>query len=329
MQDMHQRTIDYLRVSLTDRCNFRCRYCMPKQGVVLRDHYEILRYEELLRLIVLFGQRGIRKVRLTGGEPLVRKGIVEFIRTLAGLGSLEDISLTTNGSLLAQSAAALKEAGLRRINISLDTVDPERFTEITGGCGRVEKVLEGLNEALRVGFQPVKINVVLSEAFQESDLHWFLELVRQKPVHVRFIEYMPIGPVALKGGLQIAEIKRLLAQLAKSPLLPLKNVVYGQGPARYYHLADSRGTFGFIAPLTEHFCGECNRLRLTADGKLKPCLLGEAEIDLAGPLRGGASDQELLQLFDRAVCQKPSGHALCAGSENPVQRKRGMSQIGG
>ncbi len=329
MQDMHQRTIDYLRVSLTDRCNFRCRYCMPKQGVVLRDHYEILRYEELVRLITLFGQHGIRKVRLTGGEPLVRKGIVEFIRTLAGLGSLDDLSMTTNGSLLAGSAAALKEAGLRRINISLDTVDPKRFAEITGGCGRVEKVLDGLDEALRVGFQPVKINVVLSASFQESDLNWFLELVRRKPVHVRFIEYMPIGPVTLKGGLQIAEVKRLITQLAKNSLLPLKTAVYGQGPARYYRLPDSIGTFGFIAPLTEHFCGDCNRLRLTADGKLKPCLLGDEEVDLAGPLRAGASDQELLQLFDLAVCRKPSGHALCSGGENAPKRKRGMSQIGG
>lgn len=324
MQDTQHRTIDYLRVSVTDRCNFRCRYCMPHDGIALRDHREILRYEELLYLINLFSKQGLRNVRITGGEPLVRKGLAGFIRELHKLGTLDDLSMTTNGSLLGPAAAELKAAGLRRVNISLDTVDPLRFREITGGVGKLSEVLDGIEQALTVGLQPVKINAVLSEALREDDLLWFLKLASRRPVHIRFIEYMPIGAGAVNGGFSVAAVKQFLQREAgdwQQAELP------GEGPARYYQLPGFAGTFGFIAALTEHFCADCNRLRLTADGKLKPCLLAEQEIDLAGPLRAGAADEELLKLLADAVALKPSGHLLAAGDARA--RSRGMSQIGG
>ncbi len=327
MKDAYQRNIDYLRVSVTDRCNYRCLYCMPPSGVALREHREILRYEELLRLIALFGRGGIRKVRLTGGEPLVRKGLSGFIRSLVALGTIEDLSLTTNGSLLAEHAAELKRAGLQRVNISLDTLDPQRFAAITGGRGRVEDVIAGIEAALTVGLAPLKLNAVLSECFQPSDLEWFLRLAYRSPVHVRFIEYMPIGNGSVRGGLSIEKVKALLAKAAGAKLQPLEKKTFGQGPARYYGLPGLQGSFGFIAPLTEHFCAECNRLRLTADGKLKPCLLSAEEVDLAAELRAGADDERLLALFRAAVERKPDGHKL--GNGEVASCQRGMSQIGG
>lgn len=327
MQDTYHRNIDYLRVSVTDRCNYRCLYCMPPSGVALREHRDILRYEEFLRLIDIFGRAGIRKIRLTGGEPLVRKGLSGFIRSLTALGTIEDLSLTTNGSLLAEKADELKKAGLQRVNISLDTVDPLRFKAITGNCGRIEDVIAGIDAALQADLTPLKLNVVLSESFQPSDLEWFLRLTYQKPVHVRFIEYMPIGNGSIKGGLSIEKVKALLAKAAGETLQTLEKKMLGQGPARYYSLPGLKGSFGFIAPLTEHFCAECNRLRLTADGKLKPCLLSDEEVDLAAELRSGADDERLLALFRAAVRRKPDGHKLGDGGIASFQRS--MSQIGG
>ena len=325
MQNANKRVVSYLRVSVTDRCNFRCAYCMPS-GIKWLDHSEILRYEELLRLISIFAAEGIVNIRLTGGEPLVRRDIVEFVSDITKLRVVKDLSMTTNGSLLPDMAQGLKNAGLHRVNISLDTVNPERFARVTA-CGRLEDTLRGVESALAAGLTPLKLNVVLTEALKENDLAYFIELISKQAISVRFIEYMPLGGKIESGGPDIKIVKSLLGAAGGGVLVPVDSVI-GSGPARYYRLNESVGTFGFITPISDHFCEVCNRLRLTADGKLKPCLLSDNEVDLKTPLRSGASDAELARLFHLAVEAKPVGHSLCRSSGYPdFQRK--MSQIGG
>lgn len=327
MQDGYTRTIDYLRVSVTDRCNFRCLYCMPPEGIVSLSHQDILRYEEFLRLIRLAAHLGIKKIRLTGGEPLVRKGIIGFVRSVAGISGIEDLSMTTNGSLLPDMAYPLKEAGLNRINISIDTADPRRFATITGRQ-QLAATLSGIEKALAVGFSPVKINVALTNFFKQEDLDYFIELVYRYPIHVRFIEYMPLGICQITPGPTIKAVKSMLNLAGKGELSAITEEVVGNGPARYYKLPRAQGIFGFITPISERFCYNCNRLRLTADGKLKPCLLSNEEIDIKTPLRDGADDQQLMKLFCQAVSEKPSHHSLCRTS-GQLESKRHMSQIGG
>jgi len=326
MQDSHSRQVNYLRVSITDRCNFRCVYCMPPHGKEWLSETEILSYEELLRLISVFSRWGINKVRLTGGEPLVRAGLTDFVAAITNLGSIDDISLTTNGSLLPSMAYDLKAAGLHRVNISLDTVNPANFLRITT-CGRLEDTLKGVESAIEAGLSPVKINVVLTEELRESDLKFFIEQVYRHPISIRFIEYMPIGGNGVNKGPDILAVQKMLSIAGRGILGPAGNV-RGNGPAKYYTLPKAKGTFGFITPISEHFCGECNRLRLTADGKLRPCLLSNQEIDVREPLRNGASDAELGALFLKAIQEKPQGHSLCRASGYP-DFKRSMSQIGG
>lgn len=324
MRDGYNRCIDYLRISVTDRCNFRCAYCMPPDGVKLLDHADILAYEEILYLIRVFNKYGVNKIRLTGGEPLVRKGIVDFIRAISSLGIIADLSLTTNGSLLADMAEDLKAAGLHRVNVSLDTVDPERFRRITGSAS-LERTLAGIEKAIAVGLHPVKINVVLTSAFMDSDLSYFVEMVYRYPIAVRFIEYMPIGYNGTGPGMTSAEVKNRLNGAGLGMLEPAAGSI-GNGPAKYFRLPGAKGLFGFITPLTEHFCRACNRMRLTADGKLRPCLLANRELDLKTLLRAGASEQQVGEVFRQALSEKPAGHNLAAGQPS-FQRK--MSQIGG
>lgn len=326
MQDHYRRTINYLRVSVTDRCNFRCTYCMPPGGVRWLPHAEILTYEELLRLIAVFAREGVANVRLTGGEPLVRKGIVDFIGALTGLGTIKDISLTTNGSLLTTMAGDLKAAGLNRVNISLDTIDPGRFAQVTH-CGNLADTLAGIEGALQAGLTPVKLNVVLTEALRESDLAYFIECIYQYPISVRFIEYMPVGNKGISAGMDTDTVKKILNAAGLGELEPAYEP-YGKGPAKYFRLPRAQGTFGFITPVSDHFCEACNRMRLTADGRLKPCLLSNTEIDVKTPLRNGASDDDLAELFHRAVGEKPEGHSLCRASGRWAFRRK-MSQIGG
>lgn len=326
MLDGYDRNINYLRISVTDRCNFRCVYCMPPQGRDWLEHSEILTYEELLRLITIFSLEGVTNIRLTGGEPLVRKGIVDFVEAIAALRRIKDISLTTNGSLLPPLAHDLKSAGLNRVNISLDTVNPISFARLTT-CGRLEDTMKGVESAIAAGLAPVKLNVVLTEALTEMDLAYFVELVYRHPIAVRFIEYMPIGGRDFGGGPDVATVKKLLGIAGKAMLKPAGDV-RGNGPAKYYQFPKALGTFGFITPISDHFCSACNRLRLTADGKLRPCLLSSDEIDIKTPLRGGASDRELVRLFRAAIAAKPKGHTLCRASGFPAFG-RSMSQIGG
>ncbi|HWR08666.1 GTP 3',8-cyclase MoaA [Sporomusa sp.] len=326
MHDGHNRQISYLRVSVTDRCNFRCVYCMPEQGVKLLRHTEILSYEELLRIIRVVSEHGVSKIRLTGGEPLVRRGIVGFIRNIANLNAVTDISLTTNGSLLAGMAAKLKEAGLNRVNISLDTIEPDKFRKITYG-GNLAETINGIKVALAVGLTPIKLNVVLTNIITEHDLAYFVDLVHREPISIRFIEYMPIGESQACPGPGIEEIKDKINSFGKGILKPTLNI-HGNGPAKYFYLPQAKGSFGFITPISEHFCGVCNRIRLTADGKFKPCLLSNQELDVKTALRQGASDIEIAELFYQTIADKPQGHTL-ANAGGQAKFFRQMSQIGG
>ncbi len=324
LSDSFQRPINYLRISVTDRCNLRCVYCMPAEGVDLMAHYDILTYEEIHTVVKAAAEMGVNKVRLTGGEPLVRAGLSDLIRLLAGIDAIDDISLTTNGILLAQHAAELKEAGLHRVNISLDTLKPERFRQITR-CGSLENTLEGIEAAMAAGLTPVKINVVVMAGVNDEELADFAAKTVSDGWHVRFIEYMPVnGDESLAGKLvSVSEMRESIESLGK--LEPWK-VEVGNGPAKYYRLPGAAGTIGFITPITEHFCYRCNRLRLTADGKLRPCLLSEEEIDLKEPLRSGASVLELKNLIEKAIASKPEGHRLAEGRK---KNGRPFSQVGG
>jgi len=321
--DARGRRIDYLRVSVTDRCNLRCVYCLPYEGVELKDHVDILSYEELERVIEVAVSMGIRTVRVTGGEPLVRKGIVGFLERISRLEGLRDLALTTNGQLLAAMAQDLKAAGVRRVNVSLDTLRPERYREVTRG-GRLDRVLAGIEEALRVGLDPVKINVVVARGLNEDEIGDFIELARERPVHVRFIELMPLGEAERWGQDRHVTLAPVMEEIAASGEYEVARPT-GSGPARYWRTAGGRGTIGFITALSRHFCGECNRLRLTAEGQLHPCLAAQTSVDLRAILRGGGNREELVAAFRRAVVLKPGGHDMSDGGKE----LRLMSRIGG
>lgn len=323
MQDQFQRQIEYLRISVTDRCNLRCTYCMPAEGIEWVPHESVLTYEEILRLMRISTQFGFRRFRITGGEPLVRKGIVEFISQAASIPGVDDLTLTTNGILLADMAADLRNAGLQRVNVSLDTFDPLRYQEITRG-GDVSKVIDGIFRSLEVGLNPVKVNVVVVRGFNTDELPQFLQLARQYPLHVRFIELMPIGTSSERRQdfVSIDEMRELLGIRDLAAVQDIK----GGGPAEYVRPDGYRGSIGFISALSRHFCATCNRVRLTADGKLRPCLHSTKEIDLRAALRLGESDEEVAELFGQAVWRKPAQHKM---NEQDWQDKRIMSQIGG
>lgn len=327
MRDGYGRVIDYLRISVTDRCNFRCRYCMPPEGVDLLEASEILSYEELLRVITILGKHGVSKIRLTGGEPLVRKGMVDFIRSIRAIGTVKDLAMTTNGSLLGDVAYQLKVAGLDRVNISIDTINPQKFTYITGKKGNVEEVLQGIEAGIEAGLTPVKLNVVVTEVLSKEDVSYFTEYVHKFPIAVRFIEYMPVGHCGVKPGFSIADIKNMVNKAGHGNL-EAAQTSRGNGPAAYYRLPEALGLFGFITPMTDHFCQSCNRIRLTADGKIKPCLLANYEVDIREALRSGVSDNEIYQLFLKALHAKPMRHRLGDAREGE-DLKRGMFQVGG
>lgn len=337
--DSFGRRIDYLRISVTDRCNLRCVYCMPPDGVEWRPHDEVLTLEEIERFAAVAADEGISKIRLTGGEPLVRRGIVDHVRRLRETTGIEAIALTTNATLLRKHAPDLAEAGLKRINISLDTLDPDVYARVTRG-GRLADALDGLEAAFEAGMDPVKLNVVVVRSL-EQDLLGFARMTLERPLHVRFIEYMPIGDVgehsctsAEADGWTAADhissdeiLERLEAEGTAAGLGGLTPVERdsapgGWGPARYYRFPGAQGTLGVISPLSHHFCGECNRLRLTADGKLRTCLFSDEEIDVREVLRGG-TDEDVRATIREALAAKPESHNQRLGT---VRR---MSQIGG
>jgi GTP 3',8-cyclase len=322
LSDSFQRPINYMRISVTDRCNLRCVYCMPEDGIFQLNHSDILNYEEIAAIVRAGAELGITKVRITGGEPLVRLGIADLVRMLSGIGSLDDISMTTNGMLLARYAADLKKAGLNRVNISLDTLNPEKFRKITRG-GRLEDVLEGIEAARAVGLNPVKMNMVVMAGVNDDEIADFAAKTMNEEWHIRFIEIMPFAGDGTPRGLSAKEMKAIIDPLGK--LQPFKNTI-GNGPARYFRFPGAKGTIGFITPVSEHFCFSCNRLRLTADGKLRPCLMSDSEIDVKQCLRTGASPDELKALIRQAVTEKPMEHHMVEG-QKPVTRP--LCQIGG
>ncbi|MFC2065694.1 GTP 3',8-cyclase MoaA [Chloroflexota bacterium] len=324
LSDSFQRPINYLRISVTDRCNLRCVYCMPADGVCLTSHKDILSYEEIRTIVESAADLGISKIRITGGEPLVRAGLPELICMLSRIEAIDDISLTTNGILLERYAAELKSAGLRRVNVSLDTLKPAKFKSITRG-GNLDDVLRGIETAKSAGLNPVKINVVVMSGINDDEVLDFAARTIDEEWHVRFIELMPSssGETEDSQFVSVDDMKLRLESLGE--LEPCLASV-GNGPAKYFRLPDAKGTIGFITPVSEHFCISCNRLRLTADGKLRLCLLSEEEIDLRQPLRSGISSAELKRLIQEAVASKPGSHKLAEGR---IPQDRPFSQVGG
>lgn len=322
MKDAVGREINYIRVSITDRCNFRCVYCMPEKGVQQKSHNEILKFEEIVQFIRQIAPLGISKVRITGGEPLVRKGVVDFISQINQIEGIEDISMTTNGSLLAKYAKPLKKAGLDRVNISLDSLNAKKFNKITR-WGKLSDVKQGIKAAISAGLTPVKINCVLVRNFNDDEISDFVDLTFKYPLYVRFIELMPLGGDILSKQRFISAIE--VKQLIKQKLVPCKKDIKGAGPAKYYRVPGGKGAVGFITPISSHFCAECNRIRLTADGKLKPCLESDMEVDVKPPLQGG-NYKEVLFRFIQALKQKPVCHHMEKDKNNRV---RSMWQIGG
>ncbi len=324
LSDSFQRPINYLRISVTDRCNLRCVYCMPVGGVRSLAHEDILRYEEINTIARAAAEMGIDKVRLTGGEPLVRAGLSELVAMLAEIKTIDDISLTTNGSLLAKHAAELKKAGLNRVNISLDSLKADRFREITRSDAELADVLEGIEAARGVGLEPVKLNMVVIPGVNDDEVLDFAAKTIDDDWHVRFIELMPVnGENKAPQFVAASEMRKRIEELGQlEPCLPS----VGNGPAKYFRLPNARGTIGFITPVSEHFCFNCNRLRLTADGKLRPCLMSDYEVDLKEPLRSGADAEGLKKLIEEAVANKPQQHHIAEGE---VPRQRPFSQVGG
>ena len=330
------RPIRYLRVSVTDRCNLRCRYCTPSDEFVSLTQDQIISYEEILRLATLLAPMGVSSIRVTGGEPLIRKDLERLIRSLSRTSGIEDISLTTNGYLLQELAGPLREAGLSRINVSLDTLREDRFTWITGSnseeiTGGLMKVLLGIKEASRVGLSPVKINVVLMEGFNDDELEDFAALTRDHEYELRFIEFMPMSPKGFWAKEKVVTAAEAMGRLEAScgAFLPLERGK-GAGPAVRYRVPGYVGTLGFIAPVSRNFCFDCNRIRITADGKLRTCLFSDSETDLLGPLRSGASDDQILTIIKAALTVKPVGHGMTMGNSQGISGcGRIMGHIGG
>lgn len=329
--DLFSRSISYLRLSLTDRCNLRCRYCVPPEGQPpCLAHDALLSYEELLRVVRAAVSLGMTKLRLTGGEPLVRKGIMGFVEQLGEIDGLMDIRITTNGVLLEKYAAGLKAAGISKINISLDSLKPERFAAITGAdC--FAQVWRGIEKAQAVGFAPVKLNMVVMRGVNDDELADFARLSRDTNMHIRFIEFMPVGASSRWSKdtfVPSDEIKERIKHLGD--LLPVPR---GEtdGPACMFRLGeDAKGKIGFISPLSHHFCDRCNRLRLTSEGRLRACLLHDAETDLRAVLRQGCTDEDIRETLLAAVRSKPQGHRM----EERLHEQEGgchgrMSRIGG
>ncbi len=327
MRDTFNRKIDYLRISITDRCNLRCRYCMPEEGVPSVGHGQVLTFEELFRISRIAVEHGVRKIRLTGGEPLVRRGLIPFVERLCQLPQRPELTLTSNGLLLAEQAAELKKVGLQRVNVSLDTLKPERFEQITRRPG-LDKVLEGISAAEAAGLWPLKVNMVPIRGVNADEIADFARLTFEHDWQVRFIEFMPVSgdlDYPPESRFSAAEIFEVLGSIAPFKEIERKGPV---GPARLYQFEGAKGVVGVIPAVSDHFCGECNRLRLTADGFLRPCLFCEDEIDLRTALRQGCSDEELAQLLLGAVQIKPERHRIAEETVVP-ERRRKMQGIGG
>lgn len=323
--DSFGRRIDYLRISLTDACNLRCVYCMP-ESMRFRPRAELLQDHEILTIVQAAAELGTRKVRLTGGEPTIRPNVVELVRAIAAIPGIEQIAMTTNGVLLAELAEPLAQAGLQRLNVSVDTLDPVKFRRITR-WGDLGRVWDGIAAAEAVGLAPLKVNCVVTRGFNDDEVVPLARLSLERPWHIRFIELMPFGSVAEFQQEAVVSSSETMARIEASlgPLIPTSSHE-GQFPARAFRLPGARGRIGFISSVTQPFCAGCNRYRLTADGKLRLCLLRDREVDVLTPLRQGWSRADIEHLMRNAIWNKPWGHGL---PEGVVPQLRIMSQIGG
>lgn len=327
MVDSYGREINYMRISVTDRCDLRCRYCMPEEGIDHKlKHKNILSLEEVARLVKIATEVGIRKVRITGGEPLVRKNIIKLIEDISNLELIDDIALTTNGMLFNDMAEDLKKAGLNRVNFSLDSLVPDKYNYITRN-GNLKNVIKSIFTALELDFKPVKINTVVIRGFNDNEILSLAKLAYDYPIHVRFIEFMPVGDLLYWKKERLMKSEEVRALLEKEYNLTNPGHIRGNGPAKYFNIEGGQGSIGFISPMSNHFCHECNRIRMTADGKLRGCLYDKKEIDLREAIENGADDHQLRTLFLKAINNKPLKHNMNAGWGSHNERK--MYQIGG
>lgn len=317
MIDGYGREITYLRLSVTELCNLRCRYCMPESGVCKKTHEQMLTEEEMILAVEAAASLGIRKLRITGGEPLVKKNILSICQRAAAVEGIEEVCITTNGTLLPQLAGPLKEAGVKRINLSLDTLNPQKYAHITR-TGTLEQAMDGLHAALDAGFEKIKINAVLIGGFNDDEIISLAALTKQYPLDVRFIELMPIQDQDEFGPGAFISCRQIIEKLPEA--IPQSR---DGGVARLYRLPGAMGNIGLISPLSDHFCGTCNRIRLTADGKLKPCLHSAQEFSIKG-----LNKAQMIARFETAILAKPFCHAELSATSRS-QAGRNMNQIGG
>ncbi|WP_088808668.1 MULTISPECIES: GTP 3',8-cyclase MoaA [Listeria] len=331
LTDRFGRAHDYIRISVTDRCNLRCVYCMPEEGLKFLPHEKVLSKDEIVDFMKIMAQFGIKKVRITGGEPLLRTDIVEIVRGIAAIPEIEDIAITTNAMYLAKKAEALKEAGLSRINVSLDSLKADRFKEITRG-GRLQKVLDGIKKAEAVGLFPIKLNVVLIKGQNDDEIIDFLKFTQDKDINIRFIEYMPIGHAGNSWKKKYLSLTTIFDKCKEVGFeYEAVDSVRGNGPSENYRLKGAAGTFGLIHPVSSHFCASCNRLRLTADGYIKACLYWDEELNIRPYIQN--NPEELMKIVQQSIDNKPENHEMALKlqdedtSHKPTWRR--MSQIGG
>ena len=326
MKDQFGRRIEYLRVSVTDKCNLRCVYCMPLEGLPWLKKDEILSYEEIERIVRVMAGMGLRRVRITGGEPLVRRDLPNLAGLISAIPGIDDLSLSTNAVLLAEHVDALRAAGVARLNVSLDSLRPDRVDAIARRPGSFPRIMEGLEAAERAGFDPIKINVVLIGGQNDDEIADFAEITRERPWHIRFIELMPTGSnLDLSANKFVSCAEALRRIRAIDALEPVAGPM-GNGPARYYQFEGAPGTVGVITPMSHNYCDRCNRMRLTADGQLRPCLFGDLHTNLRDPLRAGA---DLVPLIEETLRIKPERHYLVQGSDVGSGGLVALSQTGG
>ena len=326
MIDQFGRTVRYLRVSVTDKCNLRCVYCMPLEGLDWLKREEILTYEEIAEVVRTMAGRGLERVRITGGEPLIRRDLSDLVKMIADVPEIEDLSLSTNAVLLADQAEALKQAGVQRLNISLDSLQADRVDAISRRPGSYSKIMEGLDAAEEVGFAPLKINVVLIRGQNDDEIEDFARITRERPWHIRFIELMPTGANLDLSANSFVSCADALRRVRKIEQLEPVDGPFGNGPATYYRFPGAPGTVGVITPMSHNYCDRCNRMRLTASGQLRPCLFGDIETNLRDPLRAG---QDLRPLIEETLRIKPERHYLIQGSAAGSGGLVALSQTGG
>ena len=326
MIDQFGRTVRYLRVSVTDKCNLRCVYCMPLEGLDWLKREEILTYEEIAEVVRTMAGMGLERVRITGGEPLIRRDLSDLVKMIADVPEIEDLSLSTNAVLLADQAEALKQAGVQRLNISLDSLQADRVDAISRRPGSYSKIMEGLDAAEEVGFAPLKINVVLIRGQNDDEIEDFARITRERPWHIRFIELMPTGANLDLSANSFVSCADALRRVRKIEQLEPVDGPFGNGPATYYRFPRAPGTVGVITPMSHNYCDRCNRMRLTASGQLRPCLFGDIETNLRDPLRAG---QDLRPLIEETLRIKPERHYLIQGSAAGSGGLVALSQTGG